>query len=89
MQVEGFSRVSAGIVGQVQWISVLLVQPNFHDDENESSPALKYEYVGRAWYFFSCKHDVIGKGQEISEQKGNVVRAVHPRVIELSVGSLT
>ena len=27
------------------------------------SPALEYEYVGRAWYLFSHEHDVIRKGQ--------------------------
>ena len=39
------------------------------------SPALEYEYVGRAWYLFSHEHDVIRKGQNF---KGNVLYGVYP-----------
>ena len=43
------------------------------------SPTLEHKYTGRAWYLFSCEHDVITKGWEFSDQKGNV----HMLVIQL------
>ena len=42
------------------------------------SPALEHEYVGGAWYLLSREHDIIGKGLELSEQKGNVSHVVYP-----------
>ena len=36
------------------------------------APECKYAYTGRAWYLFSCEHDIIKKGSEFLEQKGNV-----------------
>ena len=35
-------------------------------------------YTWRAWYIFSCDHDIIEIGPEFLEQKGNVLRIVQP-----------
>ena len=37
---------------------------------------LQYGKARRAWYLFSCEHDIIGKWQKFSEQTGCVLRIV-------------
>ena len=36
----------------------------------------QYGKAGRAWYLFSCEHDVIGKWRKFSERTGYVLRIV-------------
>ena len=35
-------------------------------------------YVGRAWYLFSCDHDIIKIRPEFLQQKGNIFHVVQP-----------
>ena len=44
------------------------------------SPGTRIIHAWRAWYIFSCDHDVIEIGPEFLEQKGNVLRVIQPTV---------
>ena len=39
---------------------------------------LQYRKVGRAWYLFSCEHDIIRKWRNFQKKTGSVLRIVQP-----------
>ena len=47
---------------------------------SQASPECEHVYAGRAWYLFSCEHDIVKIGPEFLEQKGNVLCVVQPNI---------
>ena len=41
-------------------------------------PGTQNDHAGRAWYLFSCHHDVIKTVPKFMEQKGSVLHIIQP-----------
>ena len=63
----------------VMYLSSSITQTGIHTFSlvPKASPEREHVYVGRAWYLFSCDHDVIKIRPEILEQKGKVLLMVY------------